>query len=102
MLVAASRRDPMIPFNGVEQYVTHLRQCVSEHKKQSGDHASWGWGLSSVAHIVQYGGSRHVPRGSVFFLVDRRGSHDSGDEVCVYVCVCVHVCVSIVVELVMR
>ncbi|KAL5503019.1 hypothetical protein EMCRGX_G009898 [Ephydatia muelleri] len=78
VLVAASRRDPIIPFRGVEQYVKRLRQCVSEHKRQSGDHAAWGWGWSSIAHG---GGSQQLPRGSVFFLVDRSGSHDAEDEV---------------------
>ena len=81
MLVAASRRDPIIPFRGVEQYVKRLRQCVSEHKRQSGDHAAWGWGWSSIAHG---GGSQQLPRGSVFFLVDRSGSHNAEDEVCAH------------------
>ena len=78
MLEAASQRDRMIPFNGVEQYVARLQQCVAGHRKWSGDHAAWWWEWLS---IVRAGGMQPLPRGTVFFLVDQNGSHDAADEV---------------------
>ena len=87
MLVVASWRDPVIPFNGVKQYVARLRQCVAEHKKRSGDRAAWWRYLSSV--VIPVGQDREtaqrLPRGMVFFLVDRNGLHDAADEVIIIV-----------------
>ena len=35
MLISASVHDDVIPFDGVEKYVSKLKDCVSIHQKKS-------------------------------------------------------------------
>lgn len=81
MLIEASKRDPIIPINTVEQYVRRLKQCVSEQRRRSGVHSEWWQALSSIVRIGRDEGQQQLPRGSVFFSVDQHGSHYGEDQI---------------------
>ena len=65
MLVSASKTDAVVPFAGVQKYVSRLKQCLQDHR------GGQPWVLSRPSRI---------PRGTIVFHIDRQhGHHGSAD-----------------------
>ena len=112
MFISASTIDEIVPFEGVEKYVTKLKQCIQTHRNHLPTHTRINHSDDdSVAHTTATGGgesgrgfsrylkrelffssSSEVTRGCVVFHVDDKYGHFGSDnaeenlkEVCVYI-----------------
>ena len=83
MLVLASKRDNIIPFEGVQKYVSKLKLCVDQHRSNTSQKLSMKqtW-MSPLSTKTWTGMFTELPilRGTVLFHIDKHHNHHGSGE----------------------
>ena len=81
MLVLASKQDSIIPFEGVQKYVSKLKLCVQQHQSNTGQELrtkrTWVSLLSTNARMFT---KSPISRGTVLFHIDKHHNHHGSGE----------------------
>ena len=81
VLVLASKQDSIIPFEGVQKYVSKLKLCVQQHWSNTGQELStkqtWMSLLSTNTSVFT---ESPIPRGTVLFHIDKHHNHHGSGE----------------------
>lgn len=83
MLVLASKRDNIIPFEGVQKYVSKLRLCVEQHRSNTSQKLSMKQTWMSLLSTKTWTGmftESPIPRGTVLFHIDKHHNHHGSGE----------------------